>query len=77
METLKTLKTKLIDRIMVSDNEELLDAIASIFDSVKVDEPIHLNSYQIEMLQMSERDIEEGNVISEEDLFKEDSKWMD
>lgn len=61
---------------MVTNNEQLLAAIDGIFDSTQPDEKLGLNSYQVEMLQMSENDIEQGNLISEADLAKEDSQWM-
>ena len=77
MKTLDSLKSRLIDRIMVAKNEELLAAIESILNSMETDERLTLNSHQIEMLLMSEKDIEKGNFISENDLRKEDSEWMD
>lgn len=76
MNTLDIVKNRLIDRIMVTNNERLLSAIDGIFDSTLPEEKLGLNSYQIEMLQMSENDIEQGNLISEADLAKEDSQWM-
>lgn len=77
MESLSNIKNDLIDQIMVTENEELLFAIQSILESTVPNEKLVLDSYQIEMLLMSERDISEGNLISEEELRKEDSKWMD
>lgn len=76
MESIDKMKNRLIDKILVSRNEELLFAIDKIFDSVPGDEKLNLTSDQIELLLMSERDIEEGNVISEDDLEKLDSEWM-
>ena len=43
----------------------------------KSEEKLILNSHQIEMLMMSENDIEQANLISETDLEKEDAEWMD
>lgn len=77
MTRLDTIRNRLIDRIMTTKNEQLLSAIDSIFHSTQEDERWSLNSYQIEMLMMSEKDIEQGNLISEEDLKKADSEWMD
>lgn len=62
---------------MVTDNEQLLNAIDAIFRSTQTTEKFSLNSNQIEMLMMSENDIQEGNLISETDLKKADSAWMD
>jgi dihydrofolate reductase len=76
MTALENIKNRLIDRILVTKNEQLLNAIDSIFNSTQTDEKLSLNSHQIEMLMMSENDIEQGNLISESDLKKSDSKWM-
>jgi uncharacterized protein YjaZ len=62
---------------MVAKNEELLAAIEVILNSTETDERLKLDSHQIEMLLLSEKDIENGNLISETDLGKADSEWMD
>ncbi|MBI0399950.1 hypothetical protein [Cyclobacterium marinum] len=77
MESLDNLKNRLIDRIMVSENEKLLEALESILNSTETEERLALNSYHIEMLLMSEKDIENGNLFSEANLIKVDSEWMD
>lgn len=76
MSTLDNIKNKLIDRILTTRNEQLLTAINSILDSTQSDEKLTLSSQQIEMLMMSDLDIEKGNLISETDLKKLDSEWM-
>lgn len=77
MKTIDILRNRLIDRIMLTDNEELLNAIESIFNSTQKEGKLNLDSDQIDMLLMSENDITLGNLVSEEDLKKTDSKWMD
>jgi len=62
---------------MVTDNVQLLIAIENIFNSTQTEENLNLNSDQIEMLLMSDNDINQGNLLSEDDLKNEDSKWMD
>ncbi|RZK01681.1 MAG: hypothetical protein EOO46_19565 [Flavobacterium sp.] len=76
MNALQNIKNNLIDRILATKNERLLEAINSIFDSTQSEEVFALSSEQIEMLSMSERDIESGNFISESDLDKRDSEWL-
>ena len=76
MTALENIKNNLIDRILATKNEKLLEAIDRIFTSTQADETISLSSEQIEMLSMSERDIEAGNFISESDLDKQDSEWL-
>lgn len=77
MTTLNTIKNRLIDRIMVTNNEQLLSAIDTIFDSTQIEEKLVFDSFQIEMLKMSEIDIRQGNLISDEDLEISDAEWMD
>jgi len=62
---------------MMAQNEELLTAIEGILNSTETDDSLKLNSHQIEMLLLSEKDIETGNLISDSDLRKADSEWMD
>jgi hypothetical protein len=76
MTTLETLRNELIDQILLTKNEKLLQAIHEIFHSTKSDDKIELNSYQMEMIQMGLNDIKEGNIISESDLEKQDAEWM-
>jgi hypothetical protein len=76
MTTLNSLKNNLISQIMASKNEKLLKAINNILDSTKKNNIASLNPHQIEMLMMSERDIENGRLISAEDLEKSDSEWV-
>ena len=76
MTALENIKNNLIDRILATKNEKLLEAIDRIFTSTQADEIISLSSEQIEMLSMSERDIEAGNFISESDLDKQDFEWL-
>ncbi len=71
-----TIKNRLIDRILATKNENFLIAIENIFISTQKEDEISLNSEQIEMLNMSEQDIKNTNVISEKELEKEDAKWL-
>jgi dihydrofolate reductase len=77
MNPIDHIKNRLIDRILVTENKQLLNAIDTIFGSTKEDGKLSLNTHQIEMLMMSEKDIENGELISEEDLEEEDAEWMD
>jgi archaellum component FlaF (FlaF/FlaG flagellin family) len=76
MNALENIKNSLIDRILATRNEKLLEAIKSIFDSTQSEEIISLSTEQIEMLSMSEKDIEDGKLVSESELSKRDSKWL-
>ncbi len=76
MTPIGTLKAKLIDKNLLSENVELLEAIDLIFNTTSSANHYKLNSYEIELLKMSESDIENGRVISEEELEKRDQDWM-
>ncbi|WP_160129301.1 hypothetical protein [Kordia antarctica] len=71
------IKNRLIDQILITKNEELLSTIENLFSSTETEEKLVLDSYQLEMLMMSEKDIDEGKLISESDLEKLDAEWMD
>lgn len=76
MENLQKLRNKIIDRVMISSNSQLLEAIEKILSATEGEEEIALSSEQIEMLLMSESDIENNRLISEEDLEKQDEEWL-
>ena len=76
MTTLDILRNSLIDRIIATNNEKLLSAIANIFESTQVEEKVQLSSEQIEMLIMSEKDIKSEKLISDDDLRKTDLEWL-
>ena len=75
MTTLTETKNRLIDRILISKDEKFLKAIENIFVSVQKEDTVSLTSEQIEILNMSEQDIKDGNLISETELIKADAKW--
>ena len=76
MTTIDKIKIKLIDRIKTTEDEQLLSALYSIFDSNQSSKKLVLCEAQIKMLEMSELDIENGDLISVEELKKLDSEWM-
>ncbi len=76
MEALSIVKNRLIDRILASKNEKLLEAIENILAVAQKEDQISLSDEQTEMLLISEQDIEYGDVISESQLDIQDSKWQ-
>ncbi len=76
MTTIQKTKNRLINRILSTKNESLLEAVDTIFATAQPSEILSLSDEQIEMLMMSEADIASGNLISEEELHQLDSKWM-
>ena len=69
-------KTQNCELIGNSCSNNDVTAIKNIFDSTQSEEIIVLSSEQIEMLSMSEKDIEDGKLVSEPELSKRDSKWL-
>jgi len=76
MTAIDSIKNRLIDRILATKNEKLLVAISNIFESTQSDNVVSLSSEQIEMLLMSEKDIENGDLVSENELNKSDTEWL-
>lgn len=72
----ENIRESLISRILASKNEKLLVAINNIFDSTERDEMAALSPQQIEVLMMSDGDIENGSLISSEELAKSDMAWL-
>lgn len=77
MTTIDKVRSRLIDKIIASNNKQLLVAIDTIISASKEEEEVLLDTYQLEMLQMSEEDIKQGNVTSQEALDKLDALWME
>jgi len=76
METIEIMKNKLVDRILSTNNEKLLLAVKSIFDLESNKQVLKLSTEQIEMLWMSEKNIESGEVVSEFELDRMDEEWL-
>jgi hypothetical protein len=76
METISSVKNRLIDKIMATKNKKLLEVIDNIFATVHQEQSASLSEEQVEMLIMSEQDIEYGNIISESELENNDAKWQ-
>ncbi len=77
METIDSIKNGLIDKIHSIKNKDLLDALdllisSSTFDSDKVE----LSNEQKTMLEMSEQDIKDGNLISRDAMNKRNLEWL-
>jgi predicted GNAT family acetyltransferase len=78
MASIEIIKTRLIDRILATSNQGLLEAIDNILTSPHnaADEVYELTAEQIEMLMMSEEDIKYGRLITQEELDKTDKEWL-
>lgn len=77
MATVNEIRESLIDKIMNIKNKEFLLAINNIISSSLVDcEITELTAEQAEMLEMSESDIGNGRLISQEAMDKRNLEWL-
>jgi len=71
------IKHRIIDKILVSNDEKLLRAIDQIMDSASNEYAnVVLSNEQKKMLEMSDLDIKSGNTISQKEMDKEDLRWL-
>jgi hypothetical protein len=68
MTSVDMVRNRLIDRILVTKNRDLLEAVDKLLKCTQDDEVMKLSSEQIELLMISEQDIADGNLIPETDL---------
>jgi hypothetical protein len=77
METVDTLRNDLIDKLLSISNKEYLLALNQLIENSAIGkELVNLSEEQILMLQLSDRDIEAGKLISQEQLDKDDMEWL-
>jgi hypothetical protein len=71
------IRNGLIDKLLAISDKEYLLALSRLVESSAVNnEKIKFTSDQLLMLKMSENDISNGRVISQEELDKSDLKWL-
>ena len=77
MNSEKEIKHRLIDKILSSTNESLLERIDRLMESsISKEDEVPLTEEQKRMLKMSDKDIEEGEIISQSELNRDDLKWL-
>ncbi len=78
MATVENIQNDLINKILSIKDKEFLIAIDKLISSNASDtEVIALTEEQKIMLEMSERDIENGNLISQEAMDKRNLEWLE
>lgn len=71
------IRNGLIDKLLAISDKDYLTALLRLVESSSVsDEKIKLTKEQKLMLEMSENDITNGRIISQEDLDKSDLEWL-
>lgn len=77
MATVDTLRNSLIDKLLSISNKEYLLALNQLVESSAVDnDAVKLTEEQILMLHLSDKDIETGKLISQDQLDKNDLEWL-
>ncbi len=77
MAAVDKLRDRLIDRINSIDNRDYLNALDTLISSTFSESDIvKLTNEQKELLKMSELDIKNGNLISQEAMDKRNLEWL-
>ena len=77
MAQVDVIRNGIIDKLLtISDKEYLMALLRLVDNSAVPDEKIKLTKEQKLMLQMSETDIQNGRIISQSDLDKNDLEWL-
>ncbi|WP_026952406.1 hypothetical protein [Algoriphagus mannitolivorans] len=78
MASVEEIRCELIDKIQSIENKEFLLAIQQLITSgLAGSKSIELTKEQIEMLEMSEEDIQNGRLISQEAMDKRNLEWLE
>ena len=75
MATVDKIRNSLIDKIISIRDKEILEAIDKLV-SLSASDIVELTNEQKKMLQMSEDDIENGQLISQDQMNKHNLEWL-
>lgn len=77
MATADKIRNNIISKLLTISNEEYLTALYRLVEKTNADDDIvKLTEEQRKMLEFSEIDIKNGDLISQEQLDKEDREWL-
>lgn len=77
MATIDSLRNDLINKLLSISNKEYLNALSKLIESNTLsNEKIILTKEQKLMLELSEKDIKNKNLISQKELDKNDLQWL-
>lgn len=72
------LRNSIIDKLLTISNKEYLSALYQLITTSKVGEDIiQLSDEQVTMLKMSDDDIANGRMVSQDELDKMDQEWLE
>lgn len=77
MTAVEKIKNELIDKILAIQNKDFLEALDKLVSSsVHTNDVVKLSNEQKLLLEMSEQDIKEGKLISQEAMDKRNLEWL-
>lgn len=77
MSTTDILRNNIIDKLLTITNKDYLSALYQLVNSSSVSpDTVKLTEEQILMLQLSDLDIKNGKLISQDQLDKDDLQWL-
>ncbi|MDP1746446.1 MAG: hypothetical protein Q8L90_12765 [Bacteroidota bacterium] len=77
MSSTDILRNNIIDKLLTITNKDYLSALYQLVKTSSVDkDTVKLTEEQILMLQLSDKDIKNGKLISQSQLDKNDLQWL-
>ena len=76
MANVDNLRNMIISKILTISDQGVLKALDKILASSTRNQKVELTDEQLYMLKMSDEDIERGDIISQEELFQRERKWL-
>ncbi len=77
MAQLDNLRNGIIEKLLAISNKDYLKALYQLVDNSKLENKnVSLTDEQVLMLKLSDKDIKSGRLISQNQLDKEDLKWL-
>ncbi len=71
------IRNSIIDKLLTISNQDYLSALHQLVEKSSVDtDVVKLSAEQVLMLKLSDSDIANNRVISQEELDKADLKWL-
>jgi hypothetical protein len=77
MRTVQDIRNDIIDKVLAIQGEDILLELDHIIEAISIEsEIIAITREQKEMLEMSEDDIKQGRIISQEDMVRRNLEWL-
>ena len=76
MATVDQIKNGLVEKILSINDKEILEALDKFLSNSTTPEIVQLTEAQKKMLEMSELDIKEGRLISQDAMIERNLEWL-